>query len=35
MERSLNELKVEFVYLYVEKEKISSFEITVIIFKAN
>ena len=35
MEKSIHELKVEFVYLRVlEREKINNFEITVIIFKA-
>ena len=34
MEKSIHELKAEFVYLRVwEREKLSSFEITVIIFK--
>ena len=35
MEKSIHELKAEFVYLLVwEREQINSFEITVIIFKA-
>ena len=35
MEKSIHELKAEFVYLRVcEREKFDSFEITVIIFKA-
>ena len=35
MDKSIRELKAEFVYLRVwEREKINSFEITVIIFKA-
>ena len=35
MEKSIHELKAEFVYLRVwEREKINSFEVTVIIFKA-
>ena len=35
MEKSIHELKPEFVYLLVwEREKLSSFEIIVIIFKA-
>ena len=34
MEKSIHELKAEFVYLLVwEREKFNSFEITVIIFK--
>ena len=35
MEKSIHELKAEFVHLHVwEREKINSFEITIIIFKA-
>ena len=37
MEKSIHELKAKYVYLCVcvcEREKINSFEITVIIFKA-
>ena len=35
MEKNIHELQVEFVYLGVlEREKINSFEITVIIIKA-
>ena len=34
MEKSIHELKVEFVYFCVREKKINNFEITVIIFKA-
>ena len=33
MEKSINDLKAEFVYLILREKKINSYEITVIIFK--
>ena len=33
MEKSIHELKAEFVYLILREKKINSYEITVIIFK--